>query len=63
MTYESVVEEVSFTDEDDDPGELPTAEAVCEDTLYEGQDSATDDTHHQGTRASGRVLTELVDSQ
>ena len=41
MTYESVVEEVSFTDHDDDPGELPTAEAVSEDTLSERQDSAT----------------------
>ena len=63
VTYESVVEEVSFTDEDDDPGELPTAEAVCEEALYKGQDSTTDDTHHQGTRPCGRVLTELVDSQ
>jgi len=63
VTYESVVEEVSFTDEDDDPGELPTAEAVCEEALYKGQDSTTDDTHHQGTRASRGVLTELVDSQ
>ena len=63
VTYESVVEEVGFTDHDDDPGELPTAEAVSEDTLSERQDSTTDDTHHQGTRASGRVLAELVDSQ
>ena len=59
VTYESVVEEVSFTDEDDDPGELPTAEAVCEEALYKGQDSPTDDTHHQAPEPADVYLPSL----
>ena len=49
MTCYCVVEEVGFTDEDEDPSELPAAEAIGQDTLSERQDSTTDNTHDQST--------------